>query len=57
MATHGVRGDVILKAPLGNPRAPTTAATGPVVAKELFTTRWSSRPIPFGISRTGDAVS
>ena len=57
MATHGVRGDVIVKAPLGNPRPPTTAATGPVVALELFTTSWSSRPIPFGIWRTGDAVS
>ena len=29
MATHGVRGDVIVKALVVNPRPPTTAATGP----------------------------
>ena len=38
MATHGVRGDVIVQAPVVNPRPPTTAATGLVVVLELFTT-------------------
>ena len=38
MVAHGVGGDVIVKAPVVDPRSPTTAATGPVVTLETITT-------------------
>ena len=38
MVTHAVRSDVVLNAPVVNPRLPTTAGTEPVVARESTTT-------------------
>ena len=57
MVTRGVRGDVTVKAPVVNPRPPTTAATGPLSLWSRSQQFWLSRPIPFGIWRTGVAVS
>lgn len=55
MVTHGARGDVIVKAPVVNPRPPTTAATGPIVALEAITTVFS-HPVQSPPSSAGQVL-